>query len=87
MSSAKKTGAIKPKSPEIQRAKNAFEALRAERGQLSRIAEELGLTAQAVHQWPIVPLKYLMEVSRVTGVSPRKLRPDFQALLRDVAGE
>lgn len=86
MASARRMRAAKgPRTPEVQRAKDVMDELRAERGRLSRIAEELGLTAQAVHQWSVVPLNRLMDVSRITGISARRLRPDFHLLPRTVA--
>lgn len=51
--------------------------LRAERGAISRLARALKLTPQAVHQWDVIPLDRVIDVERATGISRRRLRPDF----------
>jgi DNA-binding transcriptional regulator YdaS (Cro superfamily) len=61
-------------------AQRIMDQLRAERGRLSQLAKALGLTAQAVHQWDVVPLKRVIEVEAATGISRRKLRPDVHAV-------
>lgn len=81
MGSAKKNRAAKrPLSPEVQSAQRIMDELRAERGRLSQLAAELGVTPQAVHQWSVVPLTRLMEVARITGISWKRLRPDHTPL-------
>jgi hypothetical protein len=50
---------------------------REERGLLTRIARELGINPQAVHQWRLVPLERVLEVEAITGVPREILRPDF----------
>ncbi len=59
------------------RAAAAMDRLRTIRGRCSRIAEGLGITPQAVHQWEVVPLDRVPEVEQLTGVPRHKLRPDF----------
>ena len=54
-----------------------MEKLRGEPGQLSRIAQALGVYPQAVHQWKMVPLDRVVEVERITGIPREKLRPDY----------
>ena len=42
------------------------------------VAEAIGMTAGAMHQWgDTVPEARVIEVSRVTGVPPHKIRPDL----------
>jgi len=45
----------------------------------SRMAEAVGVTAQAVSQWRRVPAARVLAVSRATGgqVRPHELRPDL----------
>lgn len=44
---------------------------------LARLAREIGITRGAVAQWEKVPAERLGDVSRVTGISFEKLRPDL----------
>jgi DNA-binding transcriptional regulator YdaS (Cro superfamily) len=48
----------------------------AERGRLTRLASECGITHSAVLQWPQVPAERVLDVERVTGISRHELRPD-----------
>jgi DNA-binding transcriptional regulator YdaS (Cro superfamily) len=61
-------------------AQRIMDQLRAERGRLSQLAKTLGLTPQAVHQWDVVPLNRVIEVEAATGISRRKLRPDYHGV-------
>jgi len=43
------------------------------------LADKLGVTKQAIHVWKkkgYIPLDRVKQVSKVTGISPTKLRPD-----------
>jgi DNA-binding transcriptional regulator YdaS (Cro superfamily) len=64
-----------------------MEKLRSELGLLSRIAHEIGVYAQAVHQWQAVPLERVVDVERVTGIPREKLRPDFHLPRAEIAPE
>lgn len=44
---------------------------------LKKIADKLGITYQAVHQWDQIPDHRLVDVSRATGMTLQELRPDF----------
>jgi DNA-binding transcriptional regulator YdaS (Cro superfamily) len=66
-----------PKNQHLEDAKEAMRELRAKRGALSQLAVELGVTAQAVHLWEVVPIQRVLEVERITGISRRRLRPDY----------
>ena len=44
---------------------------------VAELAEQLGLTRQAVEAWPKVPAKHIIAVESITGASRRKLRPDL----------
>lgn len=46
-------------------------------GSASKLAEYLGVSRSAVHQWQNIPLRYLKEISEVTGIPRSKLRPDL----------
>lgn len=52
-------------------------ALRAQRGLLSRIAREIGVTRGAVAAWRRVPAERVLAVARITGIPPHELRPDL----------
>ena len=51
--------------------------IKAKRGRLSRLSEALGITAGAISQWEEVPAERMGAISRFTGISLRKLRPDI----------
>lgn len=46
-------------------------------GSASKLAAHLGVSRQAVYHWKAVPIKYLREINRVTGIPKPKLRPDL----------
>ena len=70
-------GPGRPRLARDSAALGAMSELRQERGLLTRIAVGLGLTVQAVHGWPVVPLERVVEVERITGVPREELRQDF----------
>jgi hypothetical protein len=78
MKAAARTKTQQQQSLEAQ-ARAAMRELRAERGALSRLAVKLGISAQAVHLWQLVPIARVLEVERITGISRRRLRPDLFA--------
>lgn len=41
------------------------------------LANELGITPQALSQWETVPPLRVLDVERITGVSRHELRPDL----------
>lgn len=55
------------------------EYLKAERGRMSDLARELGVTPGAIKQWNEVPAARMGDVSRVTGIPMEELRPDIWA--------
>src|SRR5580765_89939 len=67
-------------------ARAVMDRLRKEHGMLSKIAHEIGVYAQAVHQWTMVPLERVVDVERITGIPREELRPDFH-LPRGVTGQ
>ena len=52
---------------------NAIEAA----GTAAELAKKLGITAQALSQWRVVPPNRVLEIERITGVSRHELRPDL----------
>lgn len=51
--------------------------LRTYRGQLTRVAEALGVTPWAVCKWRRVPAERVLAVERITGIPRYVLRPDL----------
>ena len=51
-------------------------------GGISATARYLGLTRQAVAAWPDVPLKYLNQVSALSGISRKQLAPHLYAAIK-----
>lgn len=51
--------------------------LKAERGRLSALAKELGITHGAILQWDRVPSDRVVAVSRFTEIPLVELRPDL----------
>jgi DNA-binding transcriptional regulator YdaS (Cro superfamily) len=66
-----------PQKQHVEQARKVMRELRSKRGALSQLAVELGVTAQAVHLWEVVPIQRVLEVERITGISRQRLRPDF----------
>ncbi len=58
------------------------EAVRRE-GSLKRVAERLGVTRQAMQQWVSVPVKRVLTLEAISGVSRYDLRPDIYGSARD----
>lgn len=46
---------------------------------MAELARQLGITRGAVAQWDRVPGERLFEVSRITGLEPKDIRPDMFA--------
>ena len=61
------------KRPQTKEVKRAIKAA----GGVTRLAEELGTSKQAVSQWYVVPLARVWDVEKVTGIPHQELRPDF----------
>jgi DNA-binding transcriptional regulator YdaS (Cro superfamily) len=43
----------------------------------SKLARHLGVTRQAISDWPVVPINRLGEVEEFTGIDRADLRPDI----------
>lgn len=48
-------------------------------GSQAQLARALGLSRAAISQWREIPVKRVLEIERVTGVSREQLRPDLYA--------
>lgn len=46
-------------------------------GLQSKLARHLGVSRQAISDWPVVPISRLDEVEEFTGIDRSKLRPDI----------
>lgn len=46
-------------------------------GGARKVAEQFGVSAQAVYKWDVVPARKVLEIERATGVSRHELRPDI----------
>jgi DNA-binding transcriptional regulator YdaS (Cro superfamily) len=46
-------------------------------GSLTRFAQQLGVSPQAINQWETVPLSRVRQVEGLTGIPRHKLRPDY----------
>ena len=55
----------------------ALEKILSERGMARKIADNLGISEQAVGQWTQVPINRVLEVEKFTGVARHELRPDI----------
>jgi DNA-binding transcriptional regulator YdaS (Cro superfamily) len=50
------------------------------------LAEEMGITRGAIHQWgDKVPAERIGEIARITGLSPQRLRPDLFSAASEAA--
>jgi transcriptional regulator with XRE-family HTH domain len=69
-------GALAPEGEEDPRVL-ACQAVKSALGTMAKIGELVGVTAQAVSAWRIIPVKHVRLISDVTGIPPSTLRPDF----------
>jgi DNA-binding transcriptional regulator YdaS (Cro superfamily) len=51
--------------------------IRQQKGLQSKLARHLGVTRQAISDWPVVPIDRLRDVEKFTGIPREKLRPDI----------
>jgi DNA-binding transcriptional regulator YdaS (Cro superfamily) len=58
-------------------ASEAFGRAKAVAGNAASLARKLGITAQAMSQWSVVPAIRVLDVERITGVPRQELRPDM----------
>jgi len=57
--------------------KTPFKDFIAERGNATKLADELNITKGAIAQWQEVPIKRVHAVAAFIGCTPQELRPDF----------
>lgn len=57
--------------------RSLLRSLATEHGALAKWARELGLTPSALSSWRVVPIKFLPELERISGIPRSKLRPDL----------
>lgn len=51
--------------------------LNEQRGRRTELATKLGCGPNAISQWEQVPVRRVLEVSRITGIPRHELRPDM----------
>jgi DNA-binding transcriptional regulator YdaS (Cro superfamily) len=56
---------------------SGLQKIRQTLGLQSKLARHLGVTRQAISDWPVVPINRLAEVEQFTGIDRAKLRPDI----------
>jgi DNA-binding transcriptional regulator YdaS (Cro superfamily) len=56
---------------------SGLQKIRQTLGLQSKLARHLGVTRQAISDWPVVPINRLAEVEEFTGIDRAKLRPDI----------
>lgn len=44
------------------------------------LARELEISSQAISQWEQVPVKHVLAVEKLTGISRHKMRPDIYGM-------
>jgi DNA-binding transcriptional regulator YdaS (Cro superfamily) len=44
---------------------------------MTRFAQQLGVSPQAINQWETVPLSRVRQVEEITGIPRHRLRPDY----------
>lgn len=54
-----------------------FQTYLKERGSLTAMARELGISHSAILQWVRIPAERVLVVERITGISRHDLRPDL----------
>ena len=64
------------KEAKAKRAKGLSE-LRKRKGLQAALAKHLGVSRQAISDWPAVPIDRLKDVEAFTGIPREKLRPDI----------
>jgi DNA-binding transcriptional regulator YdaS (Cro superfamily) len=64
----------------------AIDAMGNRSGNISALAEELGISRAAVSAWDRVPAERVLDVERVTGISRFRLRPDIYGPEQKEAG-
>ena len=63
--------------PAMSRKSDALRRAIESAGGLARLAEPLGISAQAISQWVEVPPLRVIAVERVSGIPRHELRPDL----------
>ena len=60
----------------MDQALTGMEAIKSQVKSLSELARGLNITRGAIAQWNEVPLKRVVDVSKLTGIPPHVIRPD-----------
>jgi DNA-binding transcriptional regulator YdaS (Cro superfamily) len=47
------------------------------KGNLARLAKELGIAHQSIYSWSRIPAERVIDVERITGIPRHELRPDI----------
>lgn len=71
------TGSLMPRVKRDKKISRGLLEIREQKGLQSRLARHLGVTRQAISDWPVVPIDRLKAVEKFTGIPREKLRPDI----------
>lgn len=67
-----------PRSKKVKvKLARGLKEIRERKGLQSALAKHLGVTRQAISDWPAVPIDRLRDVEEFTGIPREKLRPDI----------
>ena len=66
-----------PRAKPEKKISRGLSEIRSKKGLQSQLARHLGVTRQAISDWPVVPIDRLRAVEKFTGIPREKLRPDI----------
>lgn len=66
-----------PRAKRDTKISRGLSEIKARKGLQSQLARHLGVTRQAISDWPVVPIDRLKAVEKFTGIPRERLRPDI----------